>query len=112
MVNSEHTIGELCHLTAVCRHDQSLALLAGHSVEQVEDLERWLKDFPAGSMLELDYSSVAELFSAVELTFDESVAQVRESLEALDDLDYEVAGERYAAVASRWAHAQALSYVN
>ncbi len=81
-------------------------------VEQVEDLERWLKGFPDGSMLELDYSSVAELFSAVDLAFDDSVAQVRESLEALERLDYEAAGEKYAAVASRWARAQSLSYVN
>lgn len=81
-------------------------------VEQVEDLERWLKDFPEGSMLELDYSSVAELFSAVDLAFDDSVAQVRDSLDALENLDYEVAGEKYAAVASRWARAQSLSYVN
>jgi len=81
-------------------------------VEQVEDLERWLRDFPEGSMLELDYATVSELFSGVELAFDDSVQQVRESLDALDELDYETAGERYAAVASRWAYAQALSYVN
>jgi len=81
-------------------------------VEQVEDLERWLNDFPEDSMLELDYSSVAELFSAVELAFDDSVAQVRESLAALGQLDYETAGEKYAAVASRWARAQSLTYVN
>ncbi|NND02445.1 MAG: hypothetical protein HKN91_06640 [Acidimicrobiia bacterium] len=81
-------------------------------VEQVEDLERWLRGFPNGSMLELDYATVAELFSAVELAFDDSVQQVQESLDALDELDYETAGERYATVASRWAYAQALSYVN
>lgn len=81
-------------------------------VEQVEDLERWLNEFPDGSMLELDYSTVAELFSAVDLAFDDSVAQVRDSLDALENLDYEVAGEKYTAVASRWARAQSLSYVN
>ncbi|MCP3973246.1 MAG: hypothetical protein GY720_01995 [bacterium] len=81
-------------------------------VEQVEDLERWLKEFPQDCMLELDYSSVAELFSAADLAFDDSVAQVRDSIDALEMLDYEVAGEKYAAVASRWARAQSLSYVN
>lgn len=81
-------------------------------VEQIEDLENWLREFPDGSMLELDYATVAELFSGVELAFDDSVQQVQESLDALDELDYETAGERYAAVASRWAYAQALSYVN
>jgi hypothetical protein len=81
-------------------------------VEVVEDLERWLNGFPDGSMLELDYASVAEQFSAVELAFDESVAQIQESLDALDQLDFERAGEKYAEVASRWVHAQALAYVN
>ena len=81
-------------------------------VEQIEDLERWLKGFPDGSMLELDYASVAELFSAIDLAFDDSVAQIQQSLDALAEMDYETAGERYAAVASRWAHAQTLTYVN
>ena len=81
-------------------------------VEVVEDLERWLRGFPEGSMLELDYASVASQFTAVELAFDESVAQIRESLDALDQLDFELAGEKYAEVAARWVHAQALAYVN
>jgi len=81
-------------------------------VEQVESLELWLKGFPDGSMLELDYSSVAELFTAVDLAFDDSAAQIQASLAALDELDYSAAGERYATVAARWAHAQTLTYVN
>jgi len=81
-------------------------------VEQVEDLERWLSEFSDGSMLELDYSSVAQLFSAADLAFDDSVAQVRDSLDALENFDYELAGQKYAAVAARWARAQSLSYVN
>lgn len=81
-------------------------------VEQIEDLERWLREFPEASMLELDYATVSELFTSVELAFDDSVQQVQESLDALDELDYETAGERYATVASRWAYAQALNYVN
>ena len=81
-------------------------------IEVIEDLERWLKGFPEGSMLELDYASVAEQFSAVELAFDESVAQIQESLDALDQLDFDRAGEKYAEVAARWVHAQALAYVN
>ncbi len=81
-------------------------------IDVVEDLERWLRGFPDGSMLELDYASVAEQFSAVELAFDESAAQIRESLDALEALDFERAGEKYAEVAARWVHAQALAYVN
>lgn len=103
--------------TAVGRVSRAVAIIdrAGFDdsiVEQVEDLERWLKNFPTESMVELDYGAVAELFSAVELAFDDSVAHVHDSLNALEELDYEMAGERYAAVASRWAHAQALGYVN
>jgi hypothetical protein len=81
-------------------------------IEVIEDLERWLKGFPEGSMLELDYASVAQQFTAVELAFDESAAQIRASLDALDDLNFERAGEKYAEVAARWVHAQALAYVN
>lgn len=81
-------------------------------VEMVEDLERWLKGFPDGSMLELDYASVAQQFSAVELAFDESVGQIRESLQALSDLDYETAGEKYAAVAAHWVQVQAPAHLN
>ena len=81
-------------------------------VEQIEDLERWIKGFPKGSMVELDYGSVAGLFSSMDLAFDDSVAQIQQSLDALEELDYSEAGERYAVVASRWAHAQTLSYVN
>jgi len=103
--------------TAAERVDRSTDILdrAGFDdsiIEQVRDLHRWLADFPQASMVELDYSSVSELFSAAELAFDDSAAQVRSSLEALDELDYETAGELYSAVAGRWAPVQALTYVN
>ena len=46
------------------------------------------------------------------LVLDESAAEVARSLEALKTYDYEEAGMAYAEVASRWAPAQALAYVN
>lgn len=102
---------------AVARVSRAVEIIEGAGFDDslvglIEDLERWLRGFPKDSMLELDYASVAKQFSAVELAFDESVAQIRASLEALDELDYERAGEKYAEVASRWVYAQALAYVN
>jgi len=84
----------------------------GPVVDQVRDLERWLAQFSAGSMLELDYGSVADHFSDADLTFDESAADVRESLEAFERGDGEAARTAYARVARRWASRQALTFAN
>ncbi len=81
-------------------------------IDQVRDLERWLAEFPAGSMLELDYDTVAAHFSDGELTFDESASDVRESLEALERGDSVASRTAYARVASRWAGRQALTFAN
>ncbi len=81
-------------------------------IDDVIELERWLQDFAAAGMLELDYHSVAALFGDAELAFDESAGDVQRSLDALNRLDYEEAGLAYAEVATRWAPAQALAYVN
>ena len=81
-------------------------------VEQVADLEHWLKEFSSDAMLELDYGRVAGLFSEGDLVVDDSAAAVAASIDALERLDYDGAGRSYAAVASRWAEAQALIYVN
>lgn len=81
-------------------------------VEDAQELQAWLQEFPEDAMVELHYHSVARMFSDGDLAFDESCAEVNRSLEALERLDYEDAGRAYAEVASRWAPAQALSYVN
>ena len=81
-------------------------------IGQVRDLERWLAEFPAGSMLELDYSTVADHFADADLTFDESAADVRESLEALELGDGRVSREAYGRVARRWSGRQALTFAN
>jgi hypothetical protein len=85
---------------------------ADQIVDQVRDLEQWVGRFPAGSMLELDYASVAEDISAAELTFDESAADVRESLEALERGDAAAARDAYMRVAGRWAQRQAVMFAN
>lgn len=81
-------------------------------IEQVRDLERWLAEFPAGSMLELDYASVADHFADANLTFDESAEDVRESLEALERGDGEASRIAYGRVSGRWASRQALTFAN
>lgn len=81
-------------------------------VEQVRDLERWIAEFPADAMIELDYADVADLFSDGEAAFDESAVEVRRSLEALERGDMDQAGEAYMTVAARWAQRQALTFSN
>ena len=102
---------------AVDRVDWAVRVLdgAGFSdpvIDQVRDLERWLAEFEAGAMLELDYGTVASHFPDGDLTFDESALDVRESLEALERGDGAASRTAYARVATRWASRQALTFAN
>ncbi len=81
-------------------------------VDQVRDVEAWLADFPNDAMVELDYASVAGLFSDGDLALDESAADIFASLEALRSGDIAEAGTHYAAAASRWSKAQSMTYAN
>lgn len=81
-------------------------------VEPVRALAGWLDAFPDSGLVELDYGSVATLFTEGDLVLDESAADVAASLAALEREDYEKAGEHYATVAARWAHAQSLAYAS
>ncbi len=81
-------------------------------IEQVSDVVRWLEDFPRDGLIELDYGDVADLFDETDLVLDESAAEIGASLQALARGDFDGAGEHYAAVASRWAPAHALTYAN
>jgi len=81
-------------------------------IDQVRDLEQWLAEFPAGSMLELDYASVAGHFADTDLTFDESAEDVRRSLEALESGDGDESRAAYGKVSRRWAGRQALTFAN
>jgi hypothetical protein len=81
-------------------------------VEPVESLSEWIADFPEDALIELDYGSVARLFTDGDLVLDESATHINASLEALDTDDLEGAGEHYALAASRWAAMQARLYAN
>lgn len=81
-------------------------------VEELDDLRSWLEDFPATAMVELDYGDVARLFSDADLVFDETAADLRASLEALDIDDLKTAGEHYSRAINRWARLMAVGHSN
>jgi hypothetical protein len=81
-------------------------------VERVNDVERWLMEYSADSMVELDYSDVARLFSDADLVLDESAENVRNSLRALERGDGETSQREYETVASRWFMAQSFTFSN
>jgi hypothetical protein len=81
-------------------------------VEQVRHVGRWLAPFPDEAIVELDYGGTAALFSDGELAVDESAADVRSSIAALERGDFEEAGEHYARAARRWERGQVLANAN
>jgi hypothetical protein len=83
-----------------------------HVVERVNDVERWLMEYSADSMVELDYSDTARIFSDADLVLDESVENVRNSLLALERGDSEASQREYETVASRWFMAQSFTFSN
>lgn len=88
-----------------------LTVFAAPAQELGQVLE-WLEPFPDGSMLELDYGEVSELFDPQELVFDDSCEQIHESLEALAAGDMMRAGECYGRVVTRWAPAFSVTFSN
>jgi hypothetical protein len=63
-------------------------------------------------MLELDYGSVAHLFSEGDLILDESAADVAAALLALEQGDLERAADFYQIIMRRWGRAQSLAFSN
>lgn len=81
-------------------------------IDQVQELYNWVVSFDADSLLELDYGGVAELFTDGALALDETAADIQASLSALEAGNLDEASDHYAKAASRWAQAQALTYMN
>ena len=81
-------------------------------VGQLRSLASWLEDFPAGAMVELDYGSVAELFSEGDLILDESAADVAAALLALEHGDLDRSADFYQVLMRRWGRAQSLAFSN
>jgi hypothetical protein len=81
-------------------------------VEHVRDVARWLIPFLEDAVVELDYGGTAALFEDGELAVDESAADVRASVAALERGDFDTAGEHYARAARRWERGQVLANAN
>ncbi|MBW3587990.1 MAG: hypothetical protein KY429_01045 [Actinobacteria bacterium] len=90
----------------------SRAGLAEEIVEPVDNLLAWMKEFPGTSLLELDYGTIVQLFSAEELVFDRSAGEVWSCLEALEDGDFEESGRIYTELASWWGRVRSLESAN
>ena len=88
---------------------QSLGMFQGPA-EELAQLIEWLAPFSDGSMVELDYADVSELFDSQELVFDDSCDLVQESVRALGAGDMLLAGENYGKVVSRWAPAFSVTF--
>jgi len=81
-------------------------------VATVRELVGWLDGFSEDSLLELDYSSVAQLFEEDALVEDQSAAEVGECLEALGAGDTVRAGRLFSELTERWAAARGREIVN
>jgi hypothetical protein len=105
------------HPVALRRLDRASEILADTDIpesitSEVSELRSWLADFPAMSMVELDYGTVATMFSEADLILDESVEEVWTSLDALAHGNWMKASEAYRSVVGRWALPMAVTYSN
>lgn len=80
--------------------------------DELGQLVEWLEPFPEGSMVELDYAGVSELFDPQDLVLDDSCELVHQSVAALESGDMMSAGENYGRVVTRWASAFSLTFSN
>jgi len=78
--------------------------------EELARLADWLSPFPEGSMLELDYGDVSDLFEPQDIVLDDSCELVQEAVAALAARDMARAGECYSRVVSRWAAAFSVAF--
>lgn len=83
-----------------------------HVIGEVRELRRWLGEFPTTAMVELDYGTVAMMFSEAELVMDDSAAEIKAALDALERGNLASALRKYQRVATRWAHTHAISSSN
>lgn len=80
--------------------------------EAVQELVEWLADFSDGSLLELDYGSVASIFSDDDLADDCSAAEVARCIDALEEGDVVGAGRIFVRLTDRWTDVRAHEVVN
>lgn len=81
-------------------------------VAAVRELVEWLDGFTSDGLMELDYGSVATMFSHEDLLEDQSAAEVAACLDALEAGDLMRAGHLFTALTERWTEVRAKEVVN
>jgi hypothetical protein len=99
------------------RLERAIRILNDSPIDQsvcdaVRELSSWLKDFPENGLLELDYGGVAGAFEDDALVSDQSAAEVRACLDALESGDFLRAGEVFETLSLRWTEVRTLEVVN
>ena len=78
----------------------------------VRELVEWIDDFGTDGLLELDYATVAAMFTDDDLVEDHSAGEVGSCLDALEAEDLVKAGRLFATLTERWTTARAQEVVN
>lgn len=81
-------------------------------VEALKELSAWMSGFSEEGLVELDYGSVARIFSDEDLLEDRSAAEVWSCLDALTQGDVLRAGQTFASLTDRWTEVRAREVVN
>ncbi len=78
----------------------------------VRELLEWLDGFTSDGIMELDYGSVAAMFSHEDLLEDRSAAEVATCLDALEAGDLIRAGRSFSGLTERWTAVRSKEVVN
>lgn len=78
----------------------------------VRELGEWVDDFAEEGILELDYASVAGIFTDEDLLEDQSSAVVWSCLDALEVGDVVRAGQAFAELTAKWSDVRAFEVIN
>ena len=81
-------------------------------IAAVRELHEWLVEFGTDGLVELDYGSVAGMFSDDELVEDHSSGEVATCIDALEAEDLMRAGRIFGTLTDRWTEARAKEVVN
>src|SRR5579875_1179553 len=85
----------------------SLAITA-----QLEDLARWLEEFHARSVVELDYGGLVNLLDDDALRGDQSVAEISAAIRGINQDEPELAIAMYRRAAARWQALRVIESAN
>lgn len=99
------------------RLERAVTILEGSWIDEsvtaaVREIAGWMGEFPEEGILELDYGSVAQMFSDDELVDDASASKVWACLDALEGGDVVRAGRIFGELTDRWTDVRAREVVN